>query len=164
MAAVDMGQMPAIRRKALFYIIQISNSVRPTPCNSIPRVSLLKDVTTFAANVEEFHSRLSRSLLRLEKHSILFLALWTSLVRSRKRRITTDVLRHTSSFSNVVIEHISEYAGRGGIFGIWAGSASKFEDSLCFVFAWVEHVGAFAAETKGDLLEVLSLGITVLHG
>lgn len=78
------------------------------------------------------------------------------------RGITSNVLRDTSSFSDVIVEDVAKDARGSGLFGVGAGSAGEFERLELRVFSWVEHVGALAAEAEGDLLEVLLLLIAAM--
>lgn len=86
---------------------------------------LLENVTATAANIEEFHTGLSTSLLRLEEHCILRLALRASLVGPRKSWIRSNILRDTSGLTNSVVEHVAEDAGGGCFFGVLACSAGE---------------------------------------
>jgi len=114
-------------------------------------------VTTTTANVEQFHSRLRRSLLRLEEHRILRLALGASLIRAGKGWIRSNILRDTGRLAYGVVEHVAENAGGGCFFGVLAGSAGELEAVGVGVFFGVQHVRTFAAESEGDLLHVFLL-------
>lgn len=76
-------------------------------------------------------------------------------ITSTNRGIRTNVLSHTGRLAGRVVEHVAEDAGRLGVFGVLAGSAGKLQLVGVFVFLGVQHVGAFGAEAKGDLLELL---------
>ena len=88
------------------------------------------------------HSRLRTSLLTLEEHRILQMALWALLITSRQGRIGSDILRHASCLTLLVVEHVAEDAGGDGVFGVLAGAAGELELVGVWVFFWVEHVGA----------------------
>jgi len=114
-------------------------------------------VTTTAAYIEEFHTSLRRSLLRLEEHCVLRLALGASLVRPRKGWIRSNVLSHASGLTDGVVENVSEHTGGGGFFGVLAGSAGEVEAVGFGVFFWIQHVGTFTAEAEGDLFHLLGI-------
>lgn len=82
-------------------------------------------------------------------------------------------MSHTGCFTDGVVEHVAENAGRGCFFGVLTGSAGELEAVRFGVFFGVEHVRAaseleplcvsikwagglpFAAESEGNLLHVL---------
>lgn len=135
------------------HILRLNESKRRMQENN--RWVSLENVTTATANVEEFHPSFRSSLLRLEKHRILRLALGTSLIGPRKSWIRSNILSHASRFTSSVAKVISEDAGGGGFFGVLTGSAGKLEAVGVRIFFWVEHVRTFTAETESDLFQVL---------
>jgi len=117
----------------------------------------MENVAACAADEEEFHSGLGTSLLRLEKHGLLAVTFRarTGLVRSRKRRIRGHVLGHTGRLSDRVVQHVAVDTRGLGRLAVLAGATGKHELVSHDVLARVQHIAAFAAEPKGNLLEGL---------
>lgn len=119
-------------------------------------------MTALSANIEEFHSRLSTSLLTLEEDSITVFAVRALCRAAWQRWIRANILSDTSSLADGVVEDVTEDAGGDGVFLVLAGTAGEGELVRVWVLFWVEHVGAFRTEAESDLLEVL-LWLILLH-
>lgn len=70
-------------------------------------------------------------------------------------RIRTDILCDTGGLTGGVVHDVAEDAGRLSLLGKLAGSAGELEAVSLFVLLGVEHVGAFGAKAKSNLLELL---------
>lgn len=104
------------------------------------RFRLSENVTTLAADVEEFHAGFSASLLRLEKHSFGVLATRAGLCRSRERWIGANILGDTGGLTGRGVEDVAEDAGRLGVLGVLASSAGKLKLVSILVLLGIKHV------------------------
>ena len=73
------------------------------------------------------------------------------------RRVRGDVLGDTGSLTGGVTKDVSVYARRGGLLSVLAGAAGKLQLVAVLVLLGIEHIAAFGAEAKADLLEVFGL-------
>jgi len=80
------------------------------------------------------------------------------------RWIGANILGDTGGLTSRGVEDIAEDAGRLGVLGVLAGSAGKLELVSILILLGIEHVGAFGAESEGNLLELLVGFGTLVRG
>lgn len=61
--------------------------------------------------------------------------------------ILANILCYACGVADGVGEFVAEDAGCVGVFMVVAGAAGEFEFAGCFVFAWVEEVGAVGVKS-----------------
>lgn len=79
------------------------------------------------------------------------------------RRIGANILGDTGGLTGRGVEVVAEDAGRLGVLGVLACSASELKLVSVLVLLGVEHVGAFGAESESNLLELL-VGFGLVRG